>query len=96
MEWSGRDYELLVHTPQQAFNIVESIPVGTIIVTDAPSQEHEKLVQALLTQHADAWKLIRRTAGLSMYRRVGAEHWKMRHVEVDLTQMLGRKITHVE
>jgi hypothetical protein len=58
--WSGRRIELLVKTPEQAMQYLESVPIE-ILVTEQGRRRPlstETLIAAVVEQYPDRWKLI--------------------------------------
>jgi hypothetical protein len=103
-DWDSRDCHLIITDPVQAQQLLDSIPVGYVVVDrfpGIPSHSHTEMVWRMIAARPDAWVLRETqaakappagTAGeIMIYQRLGPISQKI-HLRVNLNRMIGRVI----
>lgn len=59
-DWGAIDYQLLVHTPEDVLNKLNSVPISYVAVHDVghKGQAHHELLREALRSASDQWRLI--------------------------------------
>lgn len=104
--WSGAQYSLLYHSPQEIMEYLESLPVGLVVIDHSfmirAEYEHHPLLQKTLESYAHKWEKVgvfpitRRgityPAATTVYRLIDHENKPVNPIRVDLSDMLGKSL----
>jgi hypothetical protein len=102
-DWNGSDYKLILSSPQQVQEVLNSIPARFIVLDEfqgAQGPPHRNLVKRIVDENPQQWSLRHRQPAQSplygipgeirIYERSGLADWRVSALRINLGRMIGR------
>ncbi|MCI0338135.1 MAG: glycosyltransferase family 39 protein [Acidobacteria bacterium] len=104
--WSGDQYQLLYHTPEEVMRYLDEIPVGIVVMGDwlfrsmFEHRDHYNQLNEVLKSYPQNWELLgsypRRLdedlGEIRVYRRIGHENKPINKTRIDMRSKLGEAV----